>query len=89
MSVSLWAYTPEKCDGDLCRGDCDLCSKAMNHPNAAGRKKALSIFLGICPYCKKTLSDVHRSSNGETWRHCYSCHFNFHVEEKENGREGS
>lgn len=28
MSVSKWAYEPEKCDGDFCIGDCDLCSKA-------------------------------------------------------------
>ena len=28
MSVSKWAYSPEKCDGDFCPGDCDLCSKA-------------------------------------------------------------
>ena len=28
MSCSLWAYTPEKCDGDYCAGDCDICNKA-------------------------------------------------------------
>lgn len=28
MSVSKWAYEPQKCDGDFCIGDCDLCSKA-------------------------------------------------------------
>lgn len=27
MSVSLWDYSPEKCDGDYCPGDCDLCGK--------------------------------------------------------------
>ena len=27
MSVSLWAYEPEKCDGNFCIGECDLCSK--------------------------------------------------------------
>lgn len=27
MSVSKWAYTPEKCDGDVCPQDCDHCSK--------------------------------------------------------------
>ena len=27
MSVSKWAYTPEKCDGDYCCGDCDHCDK--------------------------------------------------------------
>ena len=29
MSVSKWAYIPEVCDGDICVGDCDKCSKAM------------------------------------------------------------
>lgn len=28
MSVSMWAYTPEKCDGDFCIGECDICNKA-------------------------------------------------------------
>ena len=28
MSVSKWAYKPEKCDGDFCPGDCERCSKA-------------------------------------------------------------
>lgn len=28
MSCSKWAYDPEKCDGDFCPGDCDICSKA-------------------------------------------------------------
>ena len=27
MSVSKWAYTPEKCDGQPCPGDCDHCAK--------------------------------------------------------------
>ena len=27
MSCSLWAYSPEKCDGQPCPGDCDKCSK--------------------------------------------------------------
>lgn len=28
MSVSKYMYSPEKCDGDFCPGDCDRCSKA-------------------------------------------------------------
>lgn len=31
MSVSLWAYIPENCDGDFCIGDCDLCGKAEDN----------------------------------------------------------
>lgn len=26
MSVSKWAYSPKKCDGQPCPGDCDFCS---------------------------------------------------------------
>lgn len=25
MSVSKWAYKPERCDGQPCCGDCDVC----------------------------------------------------------------
>lgn len=25
MSVSKWAYDPDKCDGQRCIGDCDYC----------------------------------------------------------------
>ncbi len=24
----LWAYSPERCDGDFCPQDCDICGKA-------------------------------------------------------------
>lgn len=27
MSVSKWAYDPERCDGQSCCGDCDRCSR--------------------------------------------------------------
>ena len=27
MSVSKYKYDPWKCDGDICVGDCDQCSK--------------------------------------------------------------
>ena len=27
MSISKWAYVPERCDGDVCCGDCDYCPK--------------------------------------------------------------
>ena len=32
MSVSKWGYSPSKCDGSPCVGDCDKCSKA-NEPD--------------------------------------------------------
>lgn len=28
MGVHMWAYSAEKCEGQPCPGDCDLCSKA-------------------------------------------------------------
>lgn len=28
MGCSKWAYEPDKCDGDYCVGECDLCEKA-------------------------------------------------------------
>ena len=39
MSVSKWAYTPEKCDGDFCPGDCDYCSKAYGDVRAGNYPK--------------------------------------------------
>lgn len=28
MSMRLWAYEPEKCDGNICPNECDRCPKA-------------------------------------------------------------
>ena len=28
MSLSLWAYEPDKCDGDVCPNNCYICEKA-------------------------------------------------------------
>lgn len=28
MSASKWAYLPERCDGEPCPGDCDVCNLA-------------------------------------------------------------
>jgi hypothetical protein len=33
MSVDKWAYSPEKCEGDFCPGDCDICNKAEADPD--------------------------------------------------------
>lgn len=27
MNISKWNYSPDKCDGDYCCGDCDYCHK--------------------------------------------------------------
>lgn len=37
MSCSKWAYSPEKCDGDYCCGDCDFCSKAEDEEDEIDR----------------------------------------------------
>lgn len=28
MSIKMWSYAPEKCDGDWCPGNCYACKKA-------------------------------------------------------------
>ena len=28
VSVKMWGYDPQKCDGDICIGNCDKCPKA-------------------------------------------------------------
>ena len=28
MSVSKWGYHPDRCDGEYCPGDCDICDKS-------------------------------------------------------------
>lgn len=38
MSVSLWAYQPDKCDGNSCPGDCDFCSKAEDNTDEAEKE---------------------------------------------------
>ncbi len=49
----------------------------------ANTMKAMHVALGICPYCHRTLSD--ERTNGERiWRHCFSCHFDFYIEETPN-----
>lgn len=39
MSVSLWAYSPEKCDGDYCCGECDKCSKRWEDDESADQMR--------------------------------------------------
>lgn len=47
MSVSKWRYSPEKCDGDFCPGDCDGCPKCWEDADddEEGRVYAGSITL--------------------------------------------
>ena len=47
MSVSKWAYKPEKCDGDYCCGDCDYCNKAEDEEEPEIRyTKTKIIYVG-------------------------------------------
>ena len=32
MSCDKWFYHPDVCDGNICPGDCDLCSIPKNPP---------------------------------------------------------
>lgn len=46
MSVSKWAYSPAKCDGEPCVGECDMCSKAY------GTEETRRKLMKSCPRCK-------------------------------------
>ena len=46
MSVSKWAYSPAKCDGEPCVGDCDMCIKAF------GIGETKRKLMKSCPRCK-------------------------------------
>ena len=53
MSVSKWAYIPEKCDGDYCPGDCDDCFKQDECPPNVTEDECLCMN-GDCESCWKT-----------------------------------
>lgn len=63
MSVSKWAYAPEKCDGKPCVGDCDMCYKAEDEvsiPSVDALEYTQSVFSTarlskgcIYPNCEK------------------------------------
>lgn len=81
MSVSLWAYTPIKCDDEFCVGDCDLCDRSLDHKGRQARKRTLAVSVGICPFCKRNLSDI-RTDGKTKWRYCFGCFCNFHLEDE-------
>lgn len=43
MSVSKWAYSPAKCDGEPCVGDCDMCSIADDVEDEEMMEEAMEI----------------------------------------------
>lgn len=42
--------------------------------------RRLSLQVGVCPRCKTNMSDI-LDHNGRKYRHCYSCHSDFYLEE--------
>ena len=59
MSVSKWAYSPEKCDGQPCVGECDMCRLSeVEDDGFITREEDLirsAKPITICPYphCEK------------------------------------
>lgn len=55
MSVSLWAYNPDVCDGDFCPMDCDYCPKREMALEAASDEASdpdepIDLEMGFDPY---------------------------------------
>ena len=75
MSIPKYAYTPEFCNGVPCPGNCDHCG--MRDMQAY----TLALNAGLCPRCKKPLSEVRESDNHEKRRYCFSCFANYPVQE--------
>ena len=47
MSVSKWAYQPDRCDGNVCPGDCDSCGKAdADVDDCVKRAAAIAVIYG-------------------------------------------
>ena len=53
MSCSKWAYTPQKCDGDYCIGECDLCGKRDIDVTVHCEDCKYSRFEGVDYICDK------------------------------------
>ena len=71
MSVSKWAYTPEVCDGDICVGDCDLCSKTQE---ASAVRKEIDMKNGIMKAhydCGVTYKELDNALKHGTWKSEY------------------
>lgn len=68
MSCSKWAYTPEKCDGQPCPGDCDHCAKQSLYEmkeflDGIGLKDATGLMDAIVP---KMIKKVMRNDKGRS-----------------------
>lgn len=65
MSVSKWAYDPDKCDGDYCVGDCDFCHKAADEEEVTVEEIVQSVrckecknrYTFDCPMCDDKTQD--------------------------------
>lgn len=56
MSVSMWSYRPEVCDGGGCPGDCDLCDKPKNMEDEDD--DTMSLFVDSLSYGEEMLLDL-------------------------------
>lgn len=50
MSVDLWAFIPQKCEG-MCPGDCDICDKWDECPPGMNEDGMCSADAEICEVC--------------------------------------
>ena len=46
MSISKWAYDPDKCDNDYCPGSCYICNKAEINEEHFPVEVALAMVMG-------------------------------------------
>lgn len=59
MSCDKWAYTPEKCDGVFCVGDCDLCKNANDDVEELDEEhKQLAEWLKELQTYRKIISEL-------------------------------
>lgn len=47
MSGDRWRYSPEKCDGDFCPGDCDRCPKCWEDADDDEEERAYGGFITL------------------------------------------
>lgn len=69
MSASLYAYSPEKCDGKACVGDCDLCPRNNEEESKAAWIKISPAFIYECSKCGKQVC----TGDIEAYEFCHGC----------------
>ena len=43
-------------------------------------RRRMQLYYSVCPYCGGHLADP-RLQNGKLWLHCFSCHFEYELED--------